>query len=100
MMYNLVHIITSICSILTLLQNVLLSCIFLSIAPMDYTAVSLELLFSGPTFHCADITIVNDEAAELTEVFRVVLSSDDPAFAPSVGTALVNIIDDDNREST
>jgi len=63
--------------------------------------VSLELLFSGPTFHCADLMIANDGAPELTEVFRVVLSSDDPAFAPSVGTALVTITDDDdNREST
>ena len=63
--------------------------------------MSLELLFSGPTFHCADLMIANDGAPELTEVFRVVLSSDDPAFAPSVGTALVIITDDDNNsEST
>lgn len=67
---------------------------------MDYTAVSLELLFSGPTFHCADIMIADDGAPELTEVFRVVLSSDDPAFAPSVGTALVTITDDDDSKST
>ena len=69
---------------------------FLSIAPMDYTAVSLELLFSGPTFHCIDIVIANDGVEELTEVFRVVLSSDDPVFAPSIRTAVVTITDRDN----
>ena len=60
--------------------------------------MSLELLFTGPTFQCTDIVIVDDGVEELTEVFRVVLSSNDPVFAPSIGTAVVIITDDDNGE--
>ena len=47
---------------------------------------------------CADITIVNDEVLETTEMFLIELQSTNPdvSTAPSANSAVVIIMDDDS----
>ena len=63
-------------------------------AGRDFTLLNTTLTFlSGETIgnslHCADITILNDEAVEADETFTVVLSSS--TIIQIVGTTSINI---------
>ena len=63
-------------------------------AGSDFSLLNTTLTFlSGETIgnslHCADITILNDEAVEADETFTVVLSSS--TIIQIVGTTSINI---------
>ena len=69
----------------------------------DYEDLSppATLTFSNTQLvQCVDITIVDDNIAELTEVFSVVLSTNDTQIIVSYSTAEIFITDNDGEYMT